>query len=128
MIDPAQAPGPDAQFFSYLADGKFMLQRRRGTDEYYYYPRSIVPGDGAAELEWVAASGKGVVYSTSVVRQRPEKGGIYNVALIDLDEGPRLMSRVEGIDPEAVTIGMAVVAEIDRSGDSPFLIFRPAEG
>lgn len=127
MIDPAASPGPDERFFAFLAQGKFMLQRQKGTDRYVFYPRTIMPGVGTADLEWVAASGRGTVYSTSVVRQRPEKGGAYNVALIDLEEGPRVMSRVEGVAPDAVKIGMAVVARIDTGGDRPCLVFDPAE-
>ena len=71
------------------------------------------------------ASGLGTVYSVTVVRQRPPAKD-YNIALIDLAEGPRLMSRVEGLPPEAVKIGMAVKARIIREDDRPLLIFEPA--
>jgi uncharacterized OB-fold protein len=66
------------------------------------------------------------VYTTSVVRQRPERGGDYNLALIDLDEGPRMMSRVEGIEPTEVTIGLKVKAKVDTSGDDPIVVFEKA--
>ena len=56
----------------------------------------------------------------------PEQGPSYNVALVDLEEGPRMMSRVEIIAPEAVAIGMPVTAVIDRSGDDPVVVFHPA--
>ena len=72
------------------------------------------------------ASGTGTVYATTVVRQRPEKGGSYNVALIDLAEGPRLMSTVMGVEPEAVRIGMPVRARIDTTGEEPLLVFEPS--
>ena len=49
------------------------------------------------DRDGVQASGIGTVHATSVVRQRPEKGrGVYNLALIDLKEGPRMVSRIEG--------------------------------
>ena len=64
------------------------------------------------KLDWVKASGSGTVYSTTVVRRKPEAGGDYNVALIDLAEGPRMMSRVVGVEPTAVKIGMKVRARI----------------
>lgn len=117
--------GPDKAFFDYLRQGRFMLQRAVSDGRYVFYPRAVAPGDGAA-LEWVEASGRGRVYSTTVVRKKPPEPS-YNVALIDLAEGPRMMSRVEGIAPEAVTIGMAVKASIDTSGEEPVVVFTPAE-
>ena len=53
-----------------------------------------------------------IVYSASVVRRKADAGGDYNVALIDLDEGVRLMSRVEGIPAAEVRIGMRVKAKV----------------
>lgn len=122
---PFSGPGPDQQFHDFLAEGRFMIQRSAGSGVYVFYPRAIAPGSGAADLEWVEASGEATVYSTTVVRQRPEKGGDYNVALIELKEGPRLMSRVVGVPPDAVTIGMAVRAKIGEIGDRAALLFEP---
>ena len=75
--------------------------------------------------EWVEACGRGTVYSTTVIRQKPPTPN-YNLALIDLAEGPRMMSRVEGIAPEAVKIGMAVRARVIRENDQPLVVFEPA--
>lgn len=116
--------GPDKQFFDFLGEGRFMLQRA-GDGHYVFYPRVAGPGDGAA-LEWVQASGRGVVYSTTLVRKKPPEPN-YNVALIDLAEGPRLMSRVEGVAPEDVRIGMAVRAKIITQDEEPVLVFVPSE-
>lgn len=120
-------PGPDQQFRDFLAEGRFMLQRSRGSGAFVFYPRVIEPGTGNADLEWVEASGDGTVYSTTVVRQRPEKGGAYNVCLVDLAEGPRLMGRVADIAPEDVRIGMKVKARIEEIGGTPAITFTPAE-
>lgn len=116
---------PDKQFLDFLREGRFMLQRSAGDGRYVFYPRVTAPGDGAA-LEWVEASGNGVVHSTTVVRKKPPEPN-YNVALIDLAEGPRLMSRVEGVAPEDVRIGMAVRAKIIKQGEDPVLVFVPSE-
>lgn len=116
--------GPDEQFRAFLREGRFMIQRVVGGGAYVFYPRIAAPADGAA-LEWVEASGNGRVYSTTVVRKKPPDPS-YNVALIDLAEGPRMMSRVEGVAPEAVKIGMTVKARIDGSGEEPFIVFVPA--
>lgn len=117
---------PESEYQRFLAEGRFMLQRSRQTGAYIFYPRVAQPGTGDTDLEWVEASGRGVVYSTTVVRQRPPTPN-YNVALIDLAEGVRMMSRVEGIAPEEVRIGMAVQAKIAGGDpDAAVLVFEPA--
>jgi len=116
---------PEADFQRYLDEGRLMLQRSKASGRFVFYPRVAEPGSGARDLEWVEASGRGVVYSTTVVRAKPPAPN-YNVALIDLAEGVRLMSRVEGIEPEQVRIGLAVKAKIVREGDSALLLFQPA--
>ena len=127
MPADAAGTGPERTFFDALAEGRFVLQHCPVCARGVFYPRVQCPRCGSAALEWRAASGRGAVYATSVVRRRPEQGPPYNVALVDLAEGPRMMSRVEGVAPEEVRIGMAVKAEVDRSGDSPVVVFRPAE-
>src|SRR4051812_1159068 len=102
---------PELQFQQFLAEGRFMIQRSAGSGRHVFYPRVAEPATGATDLEWVEASGRGTVYSTSVVRQKPPTPS-YNVALIDLAEGPRLMSKVAGIAADEVRIGMAVAARI----------------
>jgi uncharacterized OB-fold protein len=118
------AIAPQAQYQQFLAEGRFMLQRSAASGRHVFYPRLAEPGSGASDLEWVAASGRGTVYSTSVVRQKPPASN-YNVALIDLAEGPRMMSRVVGIAPEDVRIGMAVSARIVTDNAAAVLVFEP---
>ncbi|MGI9410248.1 MAG: Zn-ribbon domain-containing OB-fold protein, partial [Hyphomicrobiaceae bacterium] len=118
--------GPERRYLDYIGEGKFMIQRSKSTGDYVHYPRTINPGTGEADLEWVEASGEGTVYAVTVNRQRPEKGGDYNIALIDLKEGPRMMSRVVDIAPTDVKIGMKVKAKIDSIGDTPAIVFEPA--
>lgn len=117
---------PDVEFRAFLAQGRFMIQRSKSSGAHVFYPRAVAPGTGARDLEWVEASGLGVVYSTTVVRKKPPEPG-YNVALIDLAEGPRMMSRVEGLDPADVAIGMTVQARIIDQDGEPVVVFDPAE-
>ena len=63
-----------------------------------FYPRVLCPFTGSDKLEWRVSKGLGTVYATTVVH--PGEGAPYNVALIDCDEGFRLMSRVEDIAPD----------------------------
>lgn len=103
-----------------------MLQRCRPGGHFFFYPRVLCPACGASDLNWVEASGAGVVYSTTVVRRKADQGGDYNVALVDLSEGPRMMSRVEAASPESVSIGMPVKARLLRDG-VPLIVFEPLE-
>jgi uncharacterized OB-fold protein len=62
-----------------------------------------------------------------VVRQRPERGGDYNVAIIELAEGARLLSRVEGIAAESVRIDMKVQVVIRAGTDAQLVVFEPTQ-
>ena len=121
----SQTLKPDAEFQAFLDDGRFMIQRSRSSGYAFYYPRVAEPLSGAQDLEWFEPSGRGLVYSTTVVRTRPPTEP-YNVALVDLEEGPRVTTRVVGIAPDQVSIGMAVRARIDRSEEKALLVFEPA--
>jgi uncharacterized OB-fold protein len=68
-----------------------------------------------ARGETVTSAGAGVVYATTVVH-RPDEDP-YNVCLVDLDEGVRAMGRVEGLEPNEVTIGLRVQARIGEDGN-----------
>lgn len=125
-----EGPGPVEQYLRHLEDGRFMLQRSRTTGECFYYPRAFV-GTDDGDLEWVEMSGAGTVYSTTAVRRKAEHGGDYNISLVKVAEGPKLMTRVLGIEPDKVKIGMAVAAKIelptwDPAAKRPLVVFYPA--
>ena len=115
--------GPEQQFKNFLSEGKFMIQRCKSLNQFFFHPRVAFPGSGERDLEWVEASGNGVVYSSSCNRRLPEKGGDFNLSLITLEEGPRMMARVEGIDPDKVEIGQKVKARISSLNGEPAIIF-----
>lgn len=121
-----QAP-PTATYFQHLAEGRFMLQRSPSTGEWVYYPRMIAPRTGATDMEWLAPSGLGTVYATTVKRVKPPAADV-NIAIVELDEGPRMMTHVQGIAPDAVRIGMRVRACIvDGLDECKILVFQPEE-
>ena len=118
-------PPPTATYFQNLANGKFMIQRSPSTGEWVFYPRMIAPRTGAVDLEWVEPSGLGTVYATSVKRMKPPAADV-NLAIVELDEGPRMMTHVQSIPPEEVTIGMRVRAQIvDGPDDGKIVVFVP---
>lgn len=126
--DPLADIGPEARYRAFLEEGKFMIQRGKTTGAHVFYPRTLMPRRGDEPLEWVEASGLGEVYSTTTVRRRETDGGPYNVAIIELEEGPRTMSRVVGCAPDEVRIGLPVRARIGQKDGVPILFFEPSEG
>lgn len=120
--------GPLSTWQEALEGGRLTLQQCGGCQRHVFYPRVLCPHCGSESLEWRAASGGGTVHSTTVVARRAQDGGPYNVALVDLDEGVRMMSRVEGIAPDEVAIGQRVTAFIGRIDERAAVLFRPAAG
>jgi uncharacterized OB-fold protein len=127
MTDKQIELRPLQEYLAHLAEGRFMIQRSKSSGTYVFYPRVVAPGTGARDLEWVQPSGRGTVYATTVMRVRPPAQP-YNVSLVQLEEGPRMMTRVEGVAPDAVKVGMAVRVRIARDDEvQPLVVFEPAE-
>lgn len=119
---------PTSTYFRYLAEGRFLLQHSPSTDEWVYYPRMVAPQTGVTDMEWAEPSGLGTVYATTVKRMKPPAANV-NIAIVELDEGPRMMTHVQGIAPEDVRIGMRVRARIvDGPDDAKILVFEPETG
>lgn len=109
--------GPQATYEGYLAEGRFMIQRARSTGEYVFWPKVTSP-TGATDLEWVEAKGTGTIYAITVNRAR---AGSWNVALVELAEGVRMMSTLPGV--ETARIGAQVRARIEEAEDGPRVVF-----
>ena len=125
---PCPDVGPEKQWFDHLAQGDFVIQRCGACAAHVFYPRLYCTHCGSRTLHWVAPSGQGTVYATTVVRRSVEEGGDYNIALIDLAEGPRMMSRVVGLAPDAIKIGLKVSACIEREGEQNLVVWKLHEG
>ena len=123
-----ESVGPEQQFKNYLSQGKFMIQRSKSLNQFFFHPRVAFPGTGERDLEWVEASGNGIVHSTTCNRRLPEKGGDFNLSLITLEEGPRMMARVEGVEPDKLDIGQKVKARISDLNGEPAIIFDVLQG
>jgi uncharacterized OB-fold protein len=119
---------PYAIYVEHLQAGRLAYQYSRVAGKAVFFPRVLCPYSGEDCLEWRISKGQGTVYSTSVVY--PRKGEPYNVALVDCDEGFRLMSRVEGLPPLEVAIGLRVqfhAHPADAQDDDPYPVFKPAD-
>lgn len=117
---------PPAEVYRhYLESGELGFQRCAVCGAAVFYPRVLCPVCGSAELAWETSSGRGTVYATTAVYRRGADP--YNVVLVDLEEGFRMMSRVEGMPAEEVEIGMRVAFRIDRDDDDPVPVFVPED-
>jgi uncharacterized OB-fold protein len=101
------------EFWSAAADGRLLIQRCTACGTRQFYPRQVCAACGSTP-EWEQASGRGVVHTFTIVRQngaKPFSAELpYVVAIVELEEGPRMMGNVTGCAPENVTVGMPVHA------------------
>ena len=119
------ATSPHATYISHLEKGELAYQFSPAANRAVFFPRLVCPFTGSETLEWRVSKGLGTVHATTVVH--PAEGAPFNVALIDCDEGFRLMSRVEDVSPEQVTIGMRVKFRVHKPGgeEAPIPVFTP---
>ena len=116
---------PAAVYRRYLESGLLGFQRCAGCGAAVFYPRVVCPFCGRPDLAWQTSSGRGVVYATTAVHRRD--GDPYHVVLVDLEEGFRMMSRVESMPAEDGKIGTRVRLRVDRRGDDPVPRFVPGD-
>lgn len=109
-------PLPDnvsAPYWAAARDGRLLIQECPQCGNRQWYPRSLCTRC-AAEPEWLECTGRGVVHTYCVIRQMGTAGFRdevpYVVAMVELDEGPRIMGNVIGVDIAEVYIGLAVEA------------------
>ncbi|MBS1889203.1 MAG: OB-fold domain-containing protein [Actinobacteria bacterium] len=105
-----------------LAAGELRFQRCGDCARAVFYPRVVCPHCGSTALAWEISSGAGTVYATTVMR--PHRQEPYNVCLVDLDEGFRLMSRVDRVPADGVRIGDRLRL-LKEAGTAP--VFVPAD-
>jgi uncharacterized protein len=129
-------PVPDeisAPFFKGAREGKLMLQHCSGCERWSFPVRERCPHCFAGRLEWRQASGRGTLYTFTVMHQVMNPGFAsavpYNVAQVDLEEGVRMVSNVVGIRNDALRVGMKLEAVFEDVGESVSLPkFRPIAG
>jgi uncharacterized OB-fold protein len=124
--------GTMGPYWQAAARGELRLPRCRSCASFMWPPKIRCAACGSIEIDWVASSGRGVVHTFTVVRQGNDAYFTvkvpYVVAMIELDEGPRLMSNITGCDVEAVYIGMPVAVAFVDAGDGLVLpVFTPSD-
>src|SRR5688500_6942344 len=115
---PDHLTGP---YWTAAREGALSLPRCEDCGRAHFYPRPACLFCGAERIVWKPASGRGSVYSFSVVHRAPGPAFAadvpYVVAIIATEEGPHLLSRVVGIAPDKVRIGLRVKARFEAISD-----------
>ena len=122
-VDQPAYPRPqedaiNAPFLAAWHKGALALQRCRGCGKAIYYPRAMCPYCWSDALDWFEASGRGHVYSFTVVRQAygEWKDAVpYVIGYVELEDGPRVLTNIVDCDPEAIAIGDEVVLHVDHA-------------
>jgi uncharacterized OB-fold protein len=124
------APIPTAvsePYWDAVKEGKLLLQYCPDCARYQFYPRPVCTACLGSDLEWREAQGTGAVYSFTVVHRAPSQefqDTPYIVALVDLQEGVRMMSNIVGADPKAIHIGTSVKVRFEKRGDASVPVFE----
>ena len=128
QADPVTAP-----FWESVKAHEMKIQRCNDTGKYFFYPRGMSPFTLSSNISWEPVSGKGTVHAFTIVHLNRAPGFSddlpYVVAMVELEEGPRMMSNLIDIeaDPEHVKIGMPVELVYDDVTDEITLPkFKPA--
>jgi len=123
-IDAPQ-PVPETQaFWEATAASRLLIKRCAACGESHYYPRSICPFCGSDRTEWRDASGRGTIYTYSVMRRAPVP---YAIAYVTLEEGVSMMTNIVDCDLDAIRVGQTVrVVFKPTEGGPPVPMFTPA--
>lgn len=112
VIDPGSKP-----FWDATREHRLSIPRCNSCGEHHFYPRELCPHCHSDDLEWKDVSGMGEIYSYTIAR-RPA-GPVYAddvpyiIAMIKLDEGPRLLTNIITDDVESIAIGNRVKVKFD---------------
>jgi hypothetical protein len=105
-------------------DGQLLLKRCTSCGETHFYPRALCPWCLSSDTEWYVASGKGTIYTYSVMRRAPVP---YAIAYVTLEEGVSMMTNLVECDLDELAIGQAVEVVFRRTaGGRSLPVFRPA--
>ena len=115
---PIPRPYQDTQpYWDAAKEHRLVLQRCQDCSKHQFYPRGVCSHCLSSKLEWVEASGRGIVHTYTVCYRAPHPGFgndvPYVLAMVELAEGPRMMTNIIGCKPETVRIDMAVKVVFD---------------
>jgi len=120
-----------APFWEAARDERLLIRRCSACGVASFYPRRFCPECWSEDVEWEQASGRATLYTWSVVYANdlpPFRDRLpYVAAVVDLDEGPRMMTNVVGCEPDGLKVGMDLVVTFEqRTDDVTVPVFQPA--
>lgn len=125
-INVNHAPYKSAEakpFWAAVAEQRLVLQRCTSCNHVRFPPRHLCPQCWSSDMEWFTASGRGHVHSFTVVHRAPtpvfQKKAPYVITIVDLEEGPRMVSNIVGEDALDIRIGDPVVVAFDTVNNIP---------
>jgi hypothetical protein len=114
---PAPQVNPEIQpFFDAAAQGRLMIKRCAACGQTHHYPRALCPFCASERTEWVPASGRGTIYSYSVMRRVPVP---YAIAYVTLEEGVTMMTNIVDCDLDGLRIGQSVKVTFKPTDGGP---------
>lgn len=122
--DAPRVTPPTEEYWTAVSKGEFLVRTCDSCGSVHYYPRRICPHCGSNETRFVKGSGKGRVYTYSVMRRAKIP---FVIAYVELEEGPKMVSHIVNCDPEAVQIGQSVVMTFVKTKDEKLSlpVFEP---
>ena len=116
---------PETQpFWDATAQGKLLIKKCTACGEVHFYPRAHCPFCFSDKLQWQETSGRGTIYTYSVMRRAPVP---YAIAYVTLAEGPTMMTNIVDCDLNAIRIGQSIRLVFKPSdGGPPVPMFTPA--
>ncbi|MDX6422502.1 MAG: uncharacterized protein QOG28_7122 [Trebonia sp.] len=119
------------EYWTAATDGRLLIARCNDCERVHHYPRVICPSCWSEDVVAVEASGRATLYTYSTVYMNdlpPFSGRLpYTAAVVDLAEGPRLMTTITGADPAQLRIGMPLRAEpLEIAEGVTAFVFSPA--
>ena len=123
-LSPPAVSAETQAYWDAAARGKLLVKKCTSCGQAHHYPRTICPFCFSDKTEWIEASGKGTIYSFSIMRVAKPP---YAIAYVTLEEGPRLMTNIVDADFDALRIGQKVaVTFVETEPGLPVPFFRPA--
>ena len=126
-------PTPEtAHYWQGTSEGELRIQRCNACAKFYFYPRPSCPHCSSENVSWVKSTGRARLH-TYLISHRPAPGFEdqvpYVIAVVELEEGPRMMTNIVGIanTPDALELDMPLVVSFESRGDQNVPVFRPVE-
>ena len=127
----APKPTPEtAPYWEAANRGELQIQQCNVCSRHYFYPRTACPRCGSTDVRWVTVSGRGRLH-TYLINHRPAPGfedeAPYAIAVVELEEGPRMMANIVGVNntPDELDLDMPLEVRFERRGEQMVPVFTP---